>query len=252
MKCRKCEREFEGNFCPNCGTKHGIACASCGTENLGDDCDFCLNCGKKLPKKGKLLGFRSRKVWKMILSSVYLFFVALMLVPVVVMFDVNDPEMSITGILIMMYMVAPYIFLSNFSFRNHLPLFKKHNIGMSIVGMVCIYFIITVIFAVMMGVMPQQCNHQWKPAETVAPTCTEKGHVDLRCIFCGAAKSEPLDKIDHKFVAETIIEGEVTVKCSSCGEVVEVEFIDKSESISEFRPIESRDESVEESDSAVG
>ena len=49
-KCRKCGTEYQGNFCPNCGTKKGLVCAKCGTEYEGN---FCPNCGTKTIQPGK-------------------------------------------------------------------------------------------------------------------------------------------------------------------------------------------------------
>lgn len=47
MICSNCENEFEGNFCPVCGTpapKVNV-CSSCGTEFVGN---FCPNCGQQV------------------------------------------------------------------------------------------------------------------------------------------------------------------------------------------------------------
>lgn len=46
MRCEKCGNEFEGNFCPECGTASSDVkniCSGCGTEFEGN---FCPNCGK--------------------------------------------------------------------------------------------------------------------------------------------------------------------------------------------------------------
>lgn len=47
MKCEKCGTEFEGNFCPNCGTPSEAGkniCPKCGQARSGAD-RFCKNCG---------------------------------------------------------------------------------------------------------------------------------------------------------------------------------------------------------------
>lgn len=47
MKCTRCGREFEGNFCPNCGLRPEISaptCPECGSDHLPGD-RFCANCG---------------------------------------------------------------------------------------------------------------------------------------------------------------------------------------------------------------
>ena len=51
MKCANCGKEFEGNFCPQCGTpaqKTVIKCPNCGTEFKGN---FCPQCGTPAQKK---------------------------------------------------------------------------------------------------------------------------------------------------------------------------------------------------------
>ena len=59
MKCSNCGTEFEGSFCPECGTKEGIdkskeetnpdkvynKCKNCGTTYEGF---FCPECGAKI------------------------------------------------------------------------------------------------------------------------------------------------------------------------------------------------------------
>lgn len=46
MKCTNCGREFEGTFCPDCGTKAAMQerCPVCGKEHAADE-QFCPNCG---------------------------------------------------------------------------------------------------------------------------------------------------------------------------------------------------------------
>ena len=55
MKCKHCGSEFEGKFCPECGTKKpaddGWVCTSCGTKNKGK---FCVECGAKKPAGARL------------------------------------------------------------------------------------------------------------------------------------------------------------------------------------------------------
>ncbi len=52
-KCTKCGKEFEGQFCPECGTaaEEKAICANCGAE-LTPGAEFCPSCGSKIPVKG--------------------------------------------------------------------------------------------------------------------------------------------------------------------------------------------------------
>ncbi len=46
MKCKNCGKEFEGNFCPMCGTKAVPACPVCGKEKA-EGALYCSNCGHR-------------------------------------------------------------------------------------------------------------------------------------------------------------------------------------------------------------
>lgn len=52
-KCKNCEKEFDGIFCPYCGTKaeETSVCPACGAR-LDSDAKFCLQCGKPVEAQG--------------------------------------------------------------------------------------------------------------------------------------------------------------------------------------------------------
>lgn len=54
MQCRVCNTEFEGNFCPNCGTApDGMrVCPHCGSKASGK---FCSSCGMPLSKEESIV-----------------------------------------------------------------------------------------------------------------------------------------------------------------------------------------------------
>ncbi len=210
MKCAKCGTEYEGNFCPNCGAKKGLVCTKCGAEYEGD---FCTNCGAKTVKQGKLLGFRTNKTWKKVLSIIYLVFVGLFILGSVIsiksIFDV------ITAIIGLLLMIAPYIFLSNFKLRNVLPLFKKHKKGASALGMLCVYFAIGIL--TVLTDPATYCDHKWVETEKVAATCTEDGNIEYHCDLCDSDKTDYLDK-GHTFETKEETEEKIVKVCSVCGE----------------------------------
>lgn len=188
MKCRKCGTDYEGNFCPNCGTK--------------------------TIKQGKLLGFRSCKKWKKAISIVYMIFIGLYILGAFTSINsINDAITSIQGLLLM---IAPYVFLSNFKLRNVLPLFKKHKKGLSFLGMICVYFIIGIICTLINPAT--YCKHKWIETENVKATCTEDGHIVTYCDLCDSENTEYIDKKGHTFVIKEDTKEKTVKVCSSCGE----------------------------------
>ena len=95
-------------------------------------------------KRGVLLGFRSDKWYKKAIAIIYLILAAVILIGG---FLTNE---SAEDVLVMseltVWLLAPFVFLSDFKFRDYLPLFKKHNPWMSLLGMVCVYIIINIVF----------------------------------------------------------------------------------------------------------
>lgn len=213
MICKKCRTEYNGNFCPNCGTKKELICVKCGAEYVGD---FCTNCGAKTIKQGKLLGFRTNKTWKKVFSIIYMIIIGVwFLVSFTSVDSVNDVVRSIQE---MLFMVAPYIFLSNFRLRNVLPLFKKHKKGLSFLGMIFVYFVITILCTV---INPSTyCDHSWKEIKTVEATCTEDGRIESHCDLCDSDNTEYIDKKGHTFEIKEDTKEKIVKVCSVCGEEV--------------------------------
>lgn len=231
MNCRKCGTEYEGNFCPNCGTKKELVCAKCGAECVGD---FCTNCGTKISKQGKLLGFRTNKKWKKVLSIIYMVFVGIYILGAFTSINsVNDLVFSIQGLL---FMISPYVFLSNFKLRNVLPLFKKHKKGLSFLGMLCVYFAIVVLCTVINPAT--YCNHKWVETEKVEATCTEDGRIESHCDLCDSDNTEYIDKKGHVFEIKENTEKKIVKICSVCGEETVEKKKDAKET--ESKPVEDK------------
>ena len=207
MICKKCGTEFEGNFCPNCGE---------GVE-----------------RKAKLLGFRSNKAWKKVLSIIYLVFVGLVVFGTVLTINtINSANDVVTTIEGLLFITAPYIFLSNFKLRNVLPLFKKHNKGLSFLGMLCVYFAIAIFCALINPAT--YCDHQWVETKRVEATCTKNGSIESHCDLCDSDNIETIKKLGHTFkVTKTVEatctdEGFIESHCERCN-ANNIETINKKE-----------------------
>jgi hypothetical protein len=211
MICRKCGTEYDGNFCPNCGAKKEMICPKCGAEYLGD---FCTNCGAKTIRQGKLLGFRTNKGWKKVVSIIYMVMIGFYILGGFTSIDsINDAINAVQGLLLM---IAPYIFLSNFKLRNILPLFKKHKKGLSFLGMLCVYIAIAILCTVINPAT--YCEHKWVATEKVEATCTEDGHIASHCDLCDSDNTEYIDKKGHTFEIKDETEEKIVKVCSVCGE----------------------------------
>ena len=259
MKCRNCETEFEGNFCPTCGAKKEMKCKKCGAEYVGD---FCTNCGTKTVKGHKLFGFRSNKWYKKTLSIMYMIITGLFAIGGISTINSVNDAVTTTGILL--GMLAPYIFLSNFKYRKYIPLFKKHRAGLSFLGMICVYIIISIVFSLLnpathcehewveveskqatcteQGYKKSHCDlcdsdntdyseveHQWVEVENKQATCSEDGYIKKHCDLCNADNTETISKIEHQFSVVEETEEKIVKKCSSCDETVTEEKKKESE-----------------------
>ena len=92
----------------------------------------------------KLLGFRTNKLYKKIISITYLFLVSVFSAGMIVMIESRLDALVAAEFTISSF--VPYIFLSDFKLRDKLPLFKKHKAGYSVLGMICVYILIGTFF----------------------------------------------------------------------------------------------------------
>lgn len=214
MKCKKCGTEFEGNFCSKCGEKSTTQCKKCGAEYIGD---FCTNCGAKSIQPKRLLGFRSNKTWKKVLSIIYLVFTGLATLGSVT--SITSMSDFVTTLSMIISLLVPYIFLSNFKFRKKIPLFNKYSVGMSALGLFCVYIAVAIIFSVFLN-PANFCDHKWIEKENVKSTCTEQGYIKSHCDLCDTDNTEYIDKLEHTFEIIEDAEEKTVKKCSVCGETI--------------------------------
>lgn len=210
MKCENCNTEHEEEFCPNCNRL----------------ADTPLN-NEPIKKTGKLLGFRTNKIWKKIVSILYLIFCFIYLLGVIgteKYVNITNHDFIISQIcdsLIFVIMITPYIFLSNTKFRNILPLFKKHSIGASTIGLI----IVTIIIGVISGIIDashseeflnDRENHAYSETVTEA-TCEKVGEIKRFCEYCGISETESIPKLNHKKIEISKTEP----SCENAGEIIE-------------------------------
>ncbi len=214
MKCTKCNSEYEGNSCPNCVGN---------TENTNIQNTQGL---QKNIKAKKLLGFRSNKVVNKIISISYMIVCALVLIGVLgteKYVNITNYDYTISQIcdsLIVVMMITPYIFLSDFKFKDKLPLFKNHTVKSNIIGMLIVITILGVISGVLDAnhskeFLADRDNHDWKETVTEA-TCEKAGKKSKQCQYCGIEETEEIPKLKHE--KEEISKTEPT--CEKQGEIV--------------------------------
>jgi hypothetical protein len=123
-------------------------------------------------------------------------------------------------------MLAPYIFLSNFKYRKYIPLFKKHQAGLSFLGMICVYIAISIVFSLLNPAT--HCEHEWVEVESKQATCTEQGYKKSHCDLCDSDNTE-YSEVEHQFSVVEETEEKIVKKCSSCDETVTEEKKKESE-----------------------
>lgn len=220
MKCTKCSSEYEGDFCPNC-------VGNTESTNIQNTQDL-----QKNIKAKKLLGFRSNKVVNKIISIGYMIVCALVLIGVLgteKYANITNYDYTISQIcdsLIVVMMITPYIFLSNFKYRDKLPLFKNHTVKSNIIGMLIVITILGVISGILDAnhskeFLADMDNHDWKETVTEA-TCEKAGEKLKQCQYCGIKETEEIPKLKHEKEEISKIEptcekqGEITSKCKLC------------------------------------
>ncbi|MDP2182763.1 MAG: hypothetical protein Q8K99_09370 [Actinomycetota bacterium] len=92
------------------------------------------------PRRWRLLGFRSRRIWKMVIASVYYAFWVVFALAAVFsrtphVADARDSAIEVVGGLVLaVLMISPALFLSDFGYRHRLPFFKHRKVLWSVGG----------------------------------------------------------------------------------------------------------------------
>lgn len=192
MLCEKCKTEYDGDLCPCC--------------NLGKN--------NECNKVSKLLGFRSNKLWKKILSVIYFVFGSFyVLISFTTIESTNEAIVALQELLLF---ISPYVCLSNYKLRNYLPLFKERQKTKSIVGLVVVYILIIAFCALINPAT--YCEHSWVEIERVDATCSSEGSIEYSCESCGKENVEYIDILEHSFASNN--KNDKSKKCLICGEII--------------------------------
>ncbi len=179
---------------------------------------------ERTKKQFALLGFRSRKGWKCVLSVLYLIFCGIVLLGTLLkgrvgQITVYDYWMDkLYGIIIFLLLISPYLFLSNSNFRDKLPLFKKHKTAASAAGMAIVLTVLLIVSGVVNSLHSAEyradmAQHAYTETVQQEATCEEEGEVSLYCEYCGKKGTEKIAALGHEM--QTVADG--ARKCSRCG-----------------------------------
>jgi hypothetical protein len=209
--CQNCGSQFEGSFCTMCGTKSEpfAIVTNPQTESFfpyGKPVSTLTEepVTHKQVKTNPLLGFRSNKTWKKVISIFYLIDCAIVFLMLITegkfeglpMFDFIIKKL--TDLFSFIFMISPYIFLSNFSFRKKIPLFNEYKTKSSIIGMAIVLIVTSMLSGIINGFHSDEynadmTNHSYIITETTEPTKTSQGEIHKQCSFCGKTTIEYTD-----------------------------------------------------------
>lgn len=185
-------------------------------------------------KAKALLGFRTNKTWKKVLSIVYLVFCVLFAFYAIIgerkgQVTVYDYWINKASYIVLAFsLFCPYIFLSNTKFRDKLPLFKKHSTGASIGGLLIVFVALIIVFGIVNSAHSAEYkadmkNHAYTVISSKDATCETDGEIISSCDYCGKENTEIVAKLGHNMTEITRKEatenedGKIVNKCSVCG-----------------------------------
>jgi len=155
-----------------------------------------------------MLGFRSNKLWKKILSITYLVFWGIMFLAS--MLDGKFKNITtydfiiskIQNLILLIILASPYIFLSNTKLRSKMPLFKVNKKGKSFLGLIIVNIILFIVFGIVNGshskeYLADMANHDYQIIEQTEATCETPGTINYQCNYCGTTKSETIKRIER-------------------------------------------------------
>lgn len=206
--CQKCGYEYEGSFCSMCGTKDGAFITT--SQNIQTETfapygiTSVLSETPNSPEQVKthpLLGFRSNKTWKKVISIFYMIICGIIFFSW--FFESKFENLPTSDFIIekisqlfpFAFLISPYIFISNFSFRNKLPLFKQRKSLFNVLG-IFVFFITMILLSTFTDSLHSKeyhddmQNHSYVVIKTINPTQTNQGEIHKQCSFCGRTTTE--------------------------------------------------------------
>lgn len=213
MKCPKCNCYYEDKQCPNCGTRRDSA--------VKNPAEIQIN------QTFRLFGFRSNKIWKKIISFLYLAYCMILLLGVLIqkrpaMLPDRDYWVNIAKhVCLLLIFFSPFIFLSDSFIRKHLPLLKKNKYQTDAIALLLILFLLFLGYSNLSQLhtpefLADQENHAYELVETKAPTCDKTGEEHYECSFCGTEHYEYIPSLGHDFQQTIAEDGSVIWKCTRC------------------------------------
>jgi hypothetical protein len=158
-------------------------------------------------KRGRLFGFRSRRIWKMVVASAYYAFCGLAAVAVFASVkpyatDTRDVVLDVVSYLIfVLVLLSPAFLLSDFGYRNRLPIFKRRKFWWSAAGLavVCLLLLGTSAFADSLHTQPYKVAAE---RERVALQKKQEAEAAAKKVAEASAAAEAQRVADAKKTAE--------------------------------------------------
>ena len=181
----------------------------------------------------KILGFRSGKVWKRAVSILY--FCVCVIVLLAAIFTKRSGQITMYDFLIdkalylvlFIWLLSPYVLLSNTAFRGKMPLFKQHTIGASLWGMVIVSVLMLFAFGAVYTFHSNEYkadmkNHAFIIVHEDVATCEKGGKIHRLCEYCGKESVENVSAFGHSMKevlrkeATEFEDGEIVYQCQVC------------------------------------
>lgn len=250
MKCSNCGYEFEGNFCPECGTAADkpVTDESIVVQEPVQEVEVEPKQAREQIQGRSLLGFRSNTTWKKVLSVAYLIICGVLLFA-----NLIEPRQGqitvydflidkLDSIVIVLCFISPYIFLSNTKLRMALPLFKERRTNKCVAGMIIVIMCFGAIIGIVNSLHSAEYkadmeNHAYVIVSSTDADCANDGEVQYHCEYCGRDDTQIVEALGHdmKEVSRTDptedADGKRVTRCARC-DYEESEVIPRDESVS--------------------